>query len=198
MSIFHWKQDFAASSGRCPNTRHQNFWQNWIGLKNLPAGYYRDLQTSGQNMCSNGSFAIETSIKNLILSKTKNSCSPFYWCLLSQVYATPNRPGGLPVCALPPGHEVSGGRGTGDDVFEAVHKSQGAPYSQCIRIFRLRTQLGPHLCMSLQHVSFSLLLQWSILTCTGTMDFCNTGTCLASCVDRHVLQVQSIIKQNLE
>ena len=100
MSIFHWKQDFAASSGRCQNTRHHNFWQNWIGFKNLPASYYRDLQTSGQSMCSNGRLAIETSIKNLILSK--KSCSPFYRCLLSQAYATPNRPGGLPVCALPP------------------------------------------------------------------------------------------------
>ena len=36
-----------------------------IGFKNLPAGYYWDLQTSGQSMCSNGRLATETSIKNL-------------------------------------------------------------------------------------------------------------------------------------
>ena len=34
--------------------------------KNLPARFYRGLQTSGQSMCSNGRLAIETSIKNLI------------------------------------------------------------------------------------------------------------------------------------
>ena len=39
--------------------------QVFIGFKDLPAGYYRDLKTSGQNMCSNGRLAIETSIKNL-------------------------------------------------------------------------------------------------------------------------------------
>ena len=32
----------------------------------LSGGYYRDLQTSGQSMCSNGRLAIETSIKNLM------------------------------------------------------------------------------------------------------------------------------------
>ena len=35
--------------------------------KNLPAGFYRDLQTCGQSMDSNGLLAVETSIKNLIL-----------------------------------------------------------------------------------------------------------------------------------
>ena len=39
--------------------------QVFIGFKNLPAGFYRDLKTSGQSMCSNGRLAIETSIKNL-------------------------------------------------------------------------------------------------------------------------------------
>ena len=41
--------------------------QVFIGFRNLPAGYYRDLQTSaaGQSMCWNGRFAIETSIKIL-------------------------------------------------------------------------------------------------------------------------------------
>ena len=39
--------------------------QVFIGFKNLPTGYYRKLNTSGQSMCSNGRLAIETSIKNL-------------------------------------------------------------------------------------------------------------------------------------
>ena len=43
--------------------------QVFIGFKNLPAGYFRDLQTSGQSMCSNGRLAIETSIKNLRVIK---------------------------------------------------------------------------------------------------------------------------------
>ena len=42
--------------------------QVFIGFKNLPAGYYRDLQTSGQSMCSNGHLAIETSIKSLMMT----------------------------------------------------------------------------------------------------------------------------------
>ena len=36
-------------------------------ITNLPGGCYRDLQTSGQSMCSNGRLAIETSIKNLYI-----------------------------------------------------------------------------------------------------------------------------------
>ena len=36
-----------------------------IRIPNLPGGYYRDLQTSDQSMCSNGRLAIETCIKNL-------------------------------------------------------------------------------------------------------------------------------------
>ena len=43
--------------------------QVFIWFKNLPAGYYRDLQTSGQSMSSNGRLAIETSIKNLIIKQ---------------------------------------------------------------------------------------------------------------------------------
>ena len=39
--------------------------QVFIGFKNLPAGFYRELKTSGQSMCSNGRLAIETSIKKL-------------------------------------------------------------------------------------------------------------------------------------
>ena len=37
--------------------------QVFIGFKNLPAGFYWELKTSGQSMCSNGRLAIETSIK---------------------------------------------------------------------------------------------------------------------------------------
>ena len=39
--------------------------QVFIGFKNLPAGFYRELKTSGQSMYSNGRLAIETSINNL-------------------------------------------------------------------------------------------------------------------------------------
>ena len=34
-----------------------------VRITNLPGGYHRDLQTSGQSMCSNGRLAIENSIK---------------------------------------------------------------------------------------------------------------------------------------
>ena len=48
--------------------------------KNLPAGYYRDLKTSGQSMCSNGCLAIETSIKNLTFVI-------IYWRGIYSIYA---------------------------------------------------------------------------------------------------------------
>ena len=51
----------------------KTFQQVIFGFKNLPAGYYRDLQASGQSMCSNGRLAIETSIKYLM----KISFRPF-------------------------------------------------------------------------------------------------------------------------
>ena len=37
----------------------------FIGFKNFPTSFYRELKTSGQIMCSNGRLAIETSIKSL-------------------------------------------------------------------------------------------------------------------------------------
>ena len=47
--------------------------QVFIGFKNLPAGFYRELKTSGQSMCSNGRLAIEASIKNLIALNASRS-----------------------------------------------------------------------------------------------------------------------------
>ena len=38
-------------------------------ITHLPRGYYQDLQTSGQSMCSNGRVAIESSIKNRMRQK---------------------------------------------------------------------------------------------------------------------------------
>ena len=53
--------------------------QVFIGFKNLPAGFYRDLETSGESMCSNGRLARETSIKKLntitLLSTTSDAAS---------------------------------------------------------------------------------------------------------------------------
>ena len=59
-----------------------------IGFKNLPAGFYRELETSGQSMCSNGRLAIETSIKNLI--KYMYTCfSFFFFCCSSSFPPSP-------------------------------------------------------------------------------------------------------------
>ena len=54
--------------------------QVFIGFKNLPAGYYRDLQTSDQSMCSNGHLAIETAINlNCLSMRTLSSHSTTYF-----------------------------------------------------------------------------------------------------------------------
>ena len=44
---------------------HVRRWPPHVCASALSGGYYRDLQTSGQSMCSNGRLAIETSIQNL-------------------------------------------------------------------------------------------------------------------------------------
>ena len=54
--------------------------QVFIGFKNLPAGFYRELKTSGQSMCSNGRLAIETSIKNLNPDNNLRFLNPIKTC----------------------------------------------------------------------------------------------------------------------
>ena len=126
-------------------------------FKNLPAGYYRDLQTSGQSMCSNGSFAIETFIKIYFLVKTvAHRSTGVYSHKLMQLQTGPGF-----YRSVPHHHEVSGGRGTGDDVFLGRAQESRCTLLSMHTYFSTKNSAGsgPHLCMSLQHFSFSLLLQ---------------------------------------